>query len=62
MGRNKVFDTKNDWKKFVKKNATIAFNVFYPYKEKHVLILFQKIILKRARNKDNFFFFKKRSY
>ena len=34
---------KDDWKKFEKKNVTIAIDVLYAKKEKYILLIFQNI-------------------
>ena len=34
---------KDDWKKIAKNNVTIALNVLFVKKEKHVMLMFQNI-------------------
>ena len=47
---------KDDWKKIAKNNVTIALNVFYVKKEKHVMLMFQNItqIVKRRYSFNDF--------
>ena len=47
---------KDDWKKIAKNNVTIALNVLYVKKEKHVMLMFQNItqIVKRRYSFNDF--------
>ena len=50
---------KDDWKKIAKNNVTIALNVLYVKKEKHVMLMFQNItqIVKGRYSFNDFIWF-----